>query len=148
MFNFFKNKKKHRIIGDYRRSTDKDKNTCLKFLIENSRLICKYHSFDTFKELALNYRILYDRTNRTKIINDYKKYILTKSNNHKSNLAISYNMINTIVVDEELEKQIIEFMYEQIKDHDLQTFKNQKYFLKRHMIMNYVRDKIVSKTPQ
>ena len=40
-------------------------------------------------------------------IHDYKKYVLIKQVKHKSNLAMSYNMVKTIVVDEALENALM-----------------------------------------
>jgi hypothetical protein len=138
----------HRIIGDYRRSTDKSGEETLKFLMSNCRRICKYHSFSTFKELTLNYRILFNRRNKLKIIQDYKKHILAKTTIHKSNLAISYNMIAHIGVDQELENQIVDFMYAQLPDSPLDKYRNiNTHFLKKHFVMNYVKDKFLTKEP-
>lgn len=139
----------HRLIGDYRRSTDKNGTDALRFLITNKRAICKHHSFSTFKELCLNYRILFDRHNKPKIIHDYKKYLLTKTKVHISNLAISHNMVKHMGVDQQLEKEIIEFMYSQVTDNSLDRYRNiETYFLKKHMIMNYVKDKFLTKEPK
>lgn len=139
---------KHRIIGDYRHSTDKSKEVCLSFLMTNYRRICAVHSFSTFKELTLNYRILFDRHNKVKIINDYKKYILTKATVHISNLAISHNMIAHIGVDQHLEEQIVNYMYSQILDGSLDKYRNiDRHFLKKHIIMNYVKDHFLTKEP-
>jgi flagellar biosynthesis protein FliP len=72
--------------------------------------------------------------------------VLTKKEFHKSNLAISYNMIDQIKVNEELEKRIVDFMYDQIQDNYLDKFRqinNAK--LKKHMIMNYIDKKYFDK---
>lgn len=139
---------KNKIICDYADSTNSSEDT-LEFLIQNCRDICKEHSFNTFKEMTLNYRICFDQRNKSKIIKDYEKYILTKTKFHKSNLAISYNMIDQIGVSEELEKKIINFMYSQIQDSYLDKFRqldNAK--LKKYMIMNYVDKHILTRGKQ
>ena len=138
---------KHKIVGEYRRATDKDGSMCVEFLITNRRRIVKYHSFATFKEFALNYRILFNRKNKKKIIHDFKKYILTKNKKHKSNLAMSYNMINAIAVDETLEQEIIDFMYRQLDDPKATVYSNQPYFFKKHFIMDYVKTNVITKEP-
>jgi len=143
-FNFFNSKAKRQIVNQYRHSTDNNGDDCLQFLLSNYRQICKLHSFNTFKEFSLNYRILFDRKNKRKIINTYKKYVLTKTKFHKSNLAISYNMINTITVDKELEQEIIDFMYKQLNIKPFST----TYFLKKHYIMDYVKTNFLTKTPK
>jgi hypothetical protein len=148
MFWFRKSKERRRVVGDYRRPAGRSKEECLKFLTTNYRRICKYHSFNTFKEFTLNYRILFDRTNKNKIIHDYKKYILTKKTYHKSNMAISYNMITQICVDAELEQKIIEFMHTQLEVKSLEMFRStDTYFLKKHMIMQYVKDNLLKGKP-
>jgi len=96
--------------------------------------------------MTLNYRICFDQRKKTKIIKDYEKYVLTKTEYHKSNLAISYNMIDQIGVSEELEKKIVTFMYDQIQDNYLDKFRqmdNAK--LKKYMIMNYVDKNILTR---
>lgn len=130
---------KHKIICDYRSAANSPKEL-LNFLLSNYRDICKYHSFNTFKEMTINYRIICDRRNKAKIINDYEKYVLTKKQFHKSNLAISYNMIDQIGVNEELEKKIVNFMYDQMQDSDLNKFRKIENFkIKKHLIMSRVQ---------
>ena len=136
---------KHKIICDYRNATNSPEEL-LNFLLTNYRNICKYHSFNTFKEMTINYRIICDPRNRIKIIEDYEKYVLNKKEFHKSNLAISYNMIDQIGVNEELENKIVDFMYDQIQDINLNKFRNIKNFkVKKHMIMSYVDKKYFDK---
>jgi len=108
---------KHKIICDYADSTNSSEDT-LEFLIQNCRDICKEHSFNTFKEMTLNYRICFDQRNKSKIIKDYEKYILTKTKYH----------------------------YSQIQDSYLDKFRqldNAK--LKKYMIMNYVDKNILTR---
>jgi hypothetical protein len=136
---------KHKIICDYRSAANSPKEL-LNFLLSNYRDICKYHSFNTFKEMTINYRIIFDRKNRSKIIKDYEKYVLTKKEFHKSNLAISYNMIDQIKVNKGLEKKIVDFMYDQMQDSDLNKFRQiNNATLKKHMIMNYIHKKYFDK---
>lgn len=137
---------KHKIICDYRNATNSPKEL-LNFLLTNYRNICKYHSFNTFKEMTINYRIIcFDQRKKTKIIKDYEKYVLTKKEFHKSNLAISYNMIDQIRVSEELEKKIVDFMYDQMQDSDLNKFRKIENFkIKKHLIMSHVQKKCFDK---
>lgn len=137
-----------KLVGDYRRSTDSDSKTCYEFLLNNARTICKNCSFNTFKEFTLNYRILFDRKKHRKVINDYKTYVMAKKVKHTSNIAISYNMITAVKVDQELEIQILEFMYDQLDKPELNKFRNSPHFLKKHMMMEYVKHNIITKTPK
>lgn len=143
---FFTKSPRHRIVGDYRRSTN-SKEECLAYLKKNYRKICKVHSFATFKEFTLNYRILFDRKNKNKIIQDYKKYILTKTKFHKSNVAMSFNLIQSINVDKELEKQIIDFMYAQLNDESINKFRNVEK-INKVVIMEFVKKNLVTKEPK
>lgn len=139
---------KHRIIGDYRHSTTSSKEECLAFLIENRHWIREHHTFATYKELTLNYRILFDRRNKTKIVNDYKKYILTKTIPHISNLAISHNLMKHVGVDQQTEQDIVNFMFDQIKDSAIDKYRTiQQHFLRKHFIMDYVKNHYITKEP-
>jgi hypothetical protein len=132
-----------RIIIEYRLSTNNNWD-CFSFLIKNGRKICKYYSFETFKEFCLNYRILFDNSNKNKILNDYKKYILNKKIAHKSNLAISYNMIKNIKLDKKTENEIIDYMIKQLDLKDINSFKNHHILIKNH-VMDYVKKNIIKK---
>jgi hypothetical protein len=58
-------------------------------------------------------------------------------------------MVKHMGVDQQLEKEIIEFMYSQVTDNSLDRYRNiETYFLKKHMIMNYVKDKFLTKEPK
>jgi TRAP-type mannitol/chloroaromatic compound transport system substrate-binding protein len=136
----------HKIIGNYRRSTDKDGATALAFLIANRHDIVKYHGYSTFREMTLNYRVLFDRRKVNRIKKDYRRYILTKADVHQSDLAISYNIAKYVNIDPLFEVQIVEFMYERLQDKippQLATY----YFTKKQAVMDYVKKNIVTKTP-
>jgi len=140
---------KYRIIGDYCHSTNTSGEETLKFLITERHWIRQHHSFATYKELTLNYRILYDRKNKNKIIHDYKKYILNKTILHISNLAISHNIVKHVGVDEQLEKEIIDFMFNQIKDQMIDKYRNIKqHFLKKKIVMDYVKEHFLTREPK
>lgn len=127
------------LINQYRLTTN-SKEQCRQFLIDNARSICRYHSFSTFKELCLNYRIINDRSNKSRIVDDYCKYVLTKTVKHTSNLAISYNMITQIGVDSLLEGRIIDFMFEHIEDKSLDPYRRiSSRVLKRSRVLEWVR---------
>lgn len=139
---------KHRIIGDYRHSTNTSKEECLKFLIDKRHWIREHHTFATYKELTLNYRLLFDRRNKAKIVHDYKKYVLSKTIPHISNLTISHNIIKHIGVDEQTEQKIVNFMFDQIKDPALDKYRTiQQHFLRKHFIMEYIKTKYITKEP-
>lgn len=136
---------KDKIIEQYRLSTN-SKEQCRQFLIKDARNICRTHSFSTFKELCLNYRIINDRSNKFKIVHDYCKYVLSKTIKHTSNLAISYNMIEQIGVDKNLEARIIDFMLEHIRDSQIDPYRRiSSYVLKRSCVLEWVRVNVMEK---
>jgi hypothetical protein len=59
--------------------------------------------------MILNYRTYFRTEQKTKIINDYLKYIINKTDHHKSDLAIGHNIIKNVFVDSTSEKIIIDF---------------------------------------
>lgn len=135
----------NQLIDQYRLSTN-SKEQCRSFLINHARSICRYHSFSTFKELCLNYRIINDRSNKSRIIHDYCKYVLTKTVKHTSNLAISYNMITQIGVDGLLESRIINFMLEHIEDKTLDPYRRiSSHVLKRSRVLEWVRINVMER---
>jgi hypothetical protein len=142
----------HHLIREYRQNVDKSESITLAFMINKRREIVKYFGFGTFKEMTLNYRMRYNRKNSKKLIHDYVTYVLTKTTYHKSDLAISYNMIKYIGVPEELAEKIIDFMYCVVREKDLnptlEKFETQRYFLKKHMMMDYVDKDILTTRPR
>lgn len=121
-----------------------DKNRCLQFLIINARLICCSYSFSTFKEMCINYRVTYEPHKRNKIIHDFSKYILSKTRRHTSDLAISYNIIKNIKVDEALEEKIIDFMLVGIRAPSLDPYRKLKIkSLKHNRVLAWVKFNVI-----
>lgn len=150
IFSFFD--KKHNLVRKYRWATDRSGEDVRAYLFKNCRQIKKHLGFATFKELTLNYRILFDRHNKKKIVADYKRYVLGKQLQHKSDVAMSYNIIKYIGVDRETERAAVNFMFERLRSElPKQTFMvaiNDHPDIRKHVIMEYVKKHIIVKTPR
>jgi hypothetical protein len=100
--------------------------------------------------MILNYRTYFRTEQKTKIINDYLKYIINKTDHHKSDLAIGHNIIKNVFVDSTSEKIIIDFMFDRLRDRLLLKYKkidllSENHFMKKHLVMNYIDDEILAK---
>ena len=72
---------------------------------------------------------------------------MTKARNHKSNLAMSYNLVKSVPMDEQTEQQVIDFMYSQLSMPHVQAYRTQPYFFKKRFILDYVKGNIITKEP-
>lgn len=139
------------IISEYNDSTNLDRSGAFKFLRDNRRIIIKELGVGVFKEMTINYRTYFLRNRKNKIINDYKKYIMTKDVTHTSDLAIGYNIVKTVGVDSVTESIIVDFMFNRI--HTILANQNPNtdifakvYILKKNIVLSYI-DTIMTKKP-
>ena len=102
----FLNVEPSQVISRYQKYAASGQEDTINYLFRSRHLILHFFGIETFKEMAINYRILFNRRKRTRIIDEYQKYLLTKSKQHKSDLVISYHMITTIKVEQELENEL------------------------------------------
>jgi hypothetical protein len=141
---------KEELLSNYRENTNYSAEETLNFIFKNRHQIVKDFSYNTLKEMILNYRTYFRKEQKTKIINDYLKYIINKTDHHKSDLAIGYNIIKNVFVDPTSEKIIIDFMFNRLKDRLLLKYKkidllSENHFMKKHLVMNYIDDEILAK---
>ena len=136
------------VFSEYSKSITNGKETTLNFILSNKNKIKEAVGFYGFKQFALNYRIYFDQRNIDKILFDLEKYVLTKQTRHKSDLAIGHNVLTKLHVEPELERRVIDFMFERMKDtylvkyRDMPHLKN-AYELKKRLVVNEVYDKIL-----
>jgi hypothetical protein len=141
---------KEKLLSTYRENTNYSSEEMLTFIFKHRHQIVKDFSYNMLKEMILNYRTYFKREQKTKIINDYLKYVINKKNHHKSDLAIGHNIIKNVVVDSESEKIIIDFMFDRLRDELLLKYKKidllvEKHFVKKHLVMQYINEEIMIK---
>jgi hypothetical protein len=135
------------VFNKYSQAISNGQDTTLNFILVNKNKIREAVGFFGFKQFTLNYRIYFDQRNLNKILHDYKKYVLSKTIRHKSDLAISHNMLTKIQqLDHELENNIVEFMYERMRDTYLVKFNHLKvipFKVKRHLCISHIYDELL-----
>jgi hypothetical protein len=135
------------VFNTYSQAISTGQSTTLEFILANKYKIKEAVGFFGFKQFTLNYRIYFDQRNLDKILHDYRKYVLTKTIRHKSDLAISHNMLTKIQqLDSELEHTIVEFMYDRMKDTYLKKFSHLSiipFKVKRHLCITHIYDELL-----
>jgi|APCry1669190288_1035285.scaffolds.fasta_scaffold56353_2 hypothetical protein len=138
------------IFDGYSEAISNGAETTLAFILDNKRAIVNEVGFFGFKQFTLNYRIYFDNKRKDRIIKDLHKYVLSKEEKHKSDLAIGHNAITKLHLPRELEIQIVEFMFDRMKDTYLVKYKHlenlpNSFVVKKHLVIDYVYTKILRK---
>ena len=105
------------------------------FIIKNKRLIINLYGKNLLREFIINYRSRYGTKNIDKLYRDFVKYVKLKNVKHKSDIAISYNILKNFNLTADQETVIIEFVIDRLGDRISKPFKEtsllkfQKLFL-------------------
>ena len=108
----------------------------LEFLLSNARLL----GLAVYKEMVLNFRVCYRKNDRNKIINSYKKNIMTKTNPNTSDIAIGYHIINLGIADNDIINYVYNRLGNAVPKSSILTSK-----LKQHFACKYIEDNILEK---
>lgn len=125
------------IIERFIETSNWDSKEVFDFLVKHRRDI----PTNLFKQFCLNYRTYFHQNKKDRIFKDYCKYVLSKQEQHTSDLAISYNIIKYVVVDEERERVIVDFMAERLLTRPIPS-----HVIKKSMVLDIV-EKTIKKTP-
>jgi hypothetical protein len=126
------------IIEKYTATTNLDAQEAFRFIVANKKKISR----PLLKEMILNYRTYFKRDQKDRIVKDYKEYIIDKTTDHNSDLAIGYNIVKFVKVKEE--KDIIDYLYSRLADKiDPNLAKID--FLKRRVVMEYIEKNVLIK---
>ena len=131
---------KNQILEEYTEITNKSSVDSLNFIIKRRHQIINKFGKNLIKEMILNHRIYFKKEQKIRIINDYKKYIMTKNESHNSDLAIGYNIINNVMIPQEVEKEIINFMSTQLPIKQVQS-----HIIKKNLVLNFIETKVLKK---
>lgn len=107
-----------------------------------------------FREMVLNYRTYHLPQHKWKIVRMYRKFIMTKTEHHRSDLAIGFNILRSVKVGKHDERAILDFMFARVKDVLLSMPHNniqsamKLQFIRDHAVMAYIEDAIVTRTPK
>jgi hypothetical protein len=135
------------VFAEYSNAIASGATDTLEFILTRKKSIRSAVGFTGFKQFTLNYRIYFDHRNMDRIIADYKTYVLSKQTRHKSDLAISHNLLTKIPnLSSELEHQVVDFMFDRMKDTYLVKFKhlaNLPHGIKKHLCITHVYDELL-----
>jgi len=131
---------KNQILEEYTEITNKSSVDSLNFIIKRRHQIINKFGKNLIKEMILNHRIYFKKEQKIRIINDYKKYIMTKNESHNSDLAIGYNIVNNVMIPQEVEKEIINFMSTQLPIKQVQS-----HIIKKNLVLNFIETKVLKK---
>ena len=132
------------IIDQYTQSTNLPEAEAFEFLVKNRRKILNELGKPLFKEMILNYRTYYKTDDKQKIIDAYKTLIMAKPIGHTSDMAIGYNIIKYVKIDQDNERDIIDFMYERLGS-SLPQSKKLTPTIKKHFVMSYIENNVLIK---
>lgn len=86
------------------------------------------------REFILNYRTHNRTSSKTKLLNDFRLFILPKTEHHVSDLAIAYNIIKNFHLDVKEQSELIDFMYNRIQS-SLHADVNSSLILKKYFVL-------------
>ena len=132
------------IIDQYTQSTNLPEAEAFEFLVKNRRKILNELGKQLFKEMVLNYRTYYKTDDKQKIIDAYKTLIMKKPIGHTSDMAIGYNIIKYVEIDQDNERDIIDFMYGRLGSSLPQSNKLTPA-IKKHFVMSYIENNVLIK---
>lgn len=122
------------IIAKFRNVTT-DAGKSFAFLKEHRRVIVREMGYNGWKQLTLNYRTYFNRDRKEQIMRDYNRWVMSKTVKHNSDLTIGYNIIKYVHVSPKDEERVIDFMYSRLEGKIPSV---DKYFLKKHFVLDYV----------
>jgi hypothetical protein len=126
------------IIHQFVETSNWNSKEVFEFIVENRRSI----PLPLFKQFCLNYRTYFHPKKKDRIFRDYVKYVLSKSERHNSDIAISYNIVKYVGVDEERERVIIDFLAEQLIQIDIKS-----HVIKKSIVLSIVEKTVLKKKP-
>ena len=132
------------MLEQYTQSTNLPESEAFAFLIENRKAIVNDLGRAVFKEMLLNYRTYFKTQNNDKIVDAYKQLIMTKTSVHTSDIAIGYNIVAYVNIDEQAETIIIDYMYNRLQA-ELPKLNKLTHKLKKHFVMKYIETNILTK---
>lgn len=107
----------HNVISLIAKGTDIGQEESFKIIRQYRKIFEVLYGRNFVHEVLLNYMVHY-KTNKSKVINKYNKVIATKTNHHKSDVAISINILNKFKLNNS-EKKIIFDVLKKYFDSDL-----------------------------
>jgi hypothetical protein len=128
------------IIQDYTQTTNGSSKEAFDFILKHRHDVSK----QLLKEMMLNYRTYFKTDQKERIVNDYKQFVISKPKEHTSDIAIGYNIIKYVKVNETAEKEIINYLYNRLSQH-IDSRLAGVYFLRRKSVLEYVEQNILIK---
>ncbi len=126
------------IINSFIQTSNWNASEVFEFLLQHRHDV----PVDLFKQFCLNYRTYFHPNKKDRIFKDYAKYILSKKDQHNSDLAISYNILKYVKVDETRERVIVDFMAGRLLKYDVKS-----HVIKRDLVLSIVEKTILKKQP-
>jgi hypothetical protein len=132
------------ILNAYRNTTNLPAEDAYKFLYQHRREIVEKYGRNTFSEMVLNYRTYYKKSSKQKIFDGYKKYVMSKTDAHKSDLSIGYNIVNQVILPEDQEQLIVDYMFNRLQDQFPKSIRS-NYKLKKYFVLDYIEKNILTR---
>ncbi len=126
------------IISQFVETSNWDSREVFDFLVKHRRDV----PLTLFKQFCLNYRTYFHSNKKDRIFRDYNKYILSKSSQHNSDLAISYNIVKYVHMDVERERVIVDFMADRLLKFDIKS-----HIVKKSLVLEIIEKTVLKKKP-
>lgn len=129
----------------YQDSVDLGKEHARKFLITHARLLCSTYGFSVFKQFVLNYRITFTPTDKERICREFYKYVIGKTDEYNSDLAMAYNIVTVVKVQKDIETDLVNFMFNRLKHTLLIKYAglNIPHEIKKRISLETIYDKVL-----
>jgi hypothetical protein len=136
----------NQLLEDYIETSNLTAKESFDYLVANRRDIVKQMGINVFKQMALNYRTYFHASQRERIYRDFEKYVMNKTEQHTSDLAIAYNIIKYVGVDKDREKILVNYIFDRIKDTHFSRYGTLNLNpIKRGLVLSTMEDHILKK---
>ena len=126
------------IIDQFIATSNWNAQEVFEFLVTHRRKV----PLELFKQFTLNYRTYFHPDKKDRIFSDFTKYVLSKTSQHNSDLAISYNIVKYVRIDTERERIIVDFMADRLLSIDVKS-----HIIKKSLVLDMVEKTILKKKP-
>jgi len=123
------------IIRAYTETTNGTADVAFAFIRKHRRDVSR----QLLHEMMLNYRSYFKPKQKDRIVQDYKKYIIGKTQKHKSDLVIGYNIVTMVRLPTRNEEYIVDYLYDRLQDQFPKSIRS-NYKLKKYFVLPNLLD--------
>lgn len=137
--------RKNKLIVQYVEAVSAGEAIARVFILSHRSEILQVLGKQVLREFILNYRSHFQGSNSTRLIKDFKAYIVPKTTHHRSDVAIARNILRNCKLSKDQESFIVDFMFNRLK-HNMPAdlldaiAKSNSVKIKKGIVLEYVRN--------